>query len=102
MQRSMVSMILGMTRKYFMVASQDIKEVLGNGSANAFEKVMGMDSGRNETTIMEIYKAFPHIKCTLYDLHHVTSNTHDHPNIEKVLDDPSSCMTGTMNTVSRF
>ncbi|KAI3994549.1 hypothetical protein MKX01_028293 [Papaver californicum] len=49
----------------------------------------GLDSlvdigGGNGTTIKAIYEAFPHIKCTLYDLPHVIANSHDHPNIEKV------------------
>ncbi|RZC91549.1 hypothetical protein C5167_027608 [Papaver somniferum] len=49
----------------------------------------GLDSlvdigGGNGTTIKAIYEAFPHIKCTLYDLPHVVANSHDLPNIEKV------------------
>ncbi|XP_026430419.1 3'-hydroxy-N-methyl-(S)-coclaurine 4'-O-methyltransferase 2-like [Papaver somniferum] len=49
----------------------------------------GLDSlvdigGGNGTTIMAIFKAFPHIKCTLYDLPHVIANSHDHPDIKKV------------------
>ncbi|RZC68101.1 hypothetical protein C5167_031357 [Papaver somniferum] len=49
----------------------------------------GMDSlvdvgGGNGTTIKAIHEAFPHIKCTLYDLPHVIANSDDHPNIRKV------------------
>ncbi|MCL7035707.1 hypothetical protein MKW94_027932 [Papaver nudicaule] len=52
----------------------------------------GLDSlvdigGGNGTTIMAIYKAFPGIKCTLYDLPHVVANSHEHPNIEKMSGD---------------
>ncbi|MCL7044764.1 hypothetical protein MKW94_022082 [Papaver nudicaule] len=49
----------------------------------------GLDSlvdigGGNGTTIKAIYEAFPHIKCTLYDLPHVIASSHDHPNVKKV------------------
>ncbi|MCL7027687.1 hypothetical protein MKW94_024815 [Papaver nudicaule] len=52
----------------------------------------GLDSlvdvgGGNGTLIMAIYEAFPHIKCTLYDLPHVIANSHEYPNIEKVSGD---------------
>ncbi|RZC49335.1 hypothetical protein C5167_017755 [Papaver somniferum] len=52
----------------------------------------GLDSlvdvgGGNGTTIMAIYEAFPHIKCTLYDLPHVIANSRDHPSVEKVSGD---------------
>ncbi|RZC68100.1 hypothetical protein C5167_031358 [Papaver somniferum] len=40
--------------------------------------------GGNGTTIKAIYEAFPHIKCTLYDLPHVIANSTDHPNIVKI------------------
>ncbi|KAI3871222.1 hypothetical protein MKW98_015122 [Papaver atlanticum] len=130
-ETSMVQTILGVAQKEFMVPWHFMKEGLGNGSATAFEKGMGMDiwkylesnpdqsqlfnegmaeetrlltktliedcrdtfqglnslidiGGGNGTTIMAIYEAFPHLKCTLYDLPHVIANSHDYPNIEKV------------------
>ncbi|KAI3983284.1 hypothetical protein MKX01_013351 [Papaver californicum] len=43
--------------------------------------------GGNGTTIKAIYEAFPHIKCTLYDIPHVIANSHDHPSIERAPDD---------------
>nr|BAM37633.1 3'-hydroxy-N-methylcoclaurine-4'-O-methyltransferase [Eschscholzia californica] len=40
--------------------------------------------GGNGTTIKAISEAFPHIKCSLYDLPHVVADSHDLPNIEKI------------------
>ncbi|KAK9146042.1 hypothetical protein Sjap_005945 [Stephania japonica] len=127
-EKSMVSNILGMLQKEFVLPWHYIKEGL-NVSSIPFEKAMGMtfweyleghldDSnhfnegmasetrlltsslidgcrdifqstsslvdvgGGNGTTLKAISKAFPHIKCTLFDLPYVVANAHDSPGID--------------------
>nr|Q9LEL5.1 RecName: Full=3'-hydroxy-N-methyl-(S)-coclaurine 4'-O-methyltransferase; AltName: Full=S-adenosyl-L-methionine:3'-hydroxy-N-methylcoclaurine 4'-O-methyltransferase; Short=4'-OMT [Coptis japonica]BAB08005.1 S-adenosyl-L-methionine:3'-hydroxy-N-methylcocla urine 4'-O-methyltransferase [Coptis japonica] len=57
-----------------------------SGSRDMFQ---GIDSlvdvgGGNGTTVKAISDAFPHIKCTLFDLPHVIANSYDLPNIERI------------------
>ncbi|OVA10701.1 O-methyltransferase [Macleaya cordata] len=57
-----------------------------DGCRDTFEGLTSLVDvgGGNGTTIKGIYDAFPHIKCSLYDLPHVIANSHDHPNIERI------------------
>ncbi|KAI3973768.1 hypothetical protein MKW92_035343 [Papaver armeniacum] len=92
---------MGMTFWEYLESNPDQSQLFNEGMAgetrlltktlieDGRDTFQGLDSlvdigGGNGTTIMAIYEAFPHIKCTLYDLPHVISDAHDHPNIENV------------------
>nr|AAU20768.1 3'-hydroxy-N-methyl-(S)-coclaurine 4'-O-methyltransferase [Thalictrum flavum subsp. glaucum] len=57
-----------------------------SGSKDMFQSIDSLVDvgGGNGTTIKAISVAFPHIKCTLFDLPHVIANSYDHPNIERI------------------
>ncbi|KAI3964505.1 hypothetical protein MKW92_001671 [Papaver armeniacum] len=92
---------MGMTFWEYLEGNPDQSQLFNEGMAgetrlltktlieDGRDTFQGLDSlvdigGGNGTTIMAIYEAFPHIKCTLYDLPHVIADAHDHPNIENV------------------
>ena len=47
--------------------------------------------GGNGTALRAIAQAFPHLKCTVYDVPHVIADSPNHPEVERIQGDMFKC-----------